>query len=262
MKTIWHGWLLSLQFLTVIPIRKEINWQPATARWSVRCFPIVGLLIGGILAGWYSFFSSFTSVSPLFLSISLLWLSIFLSGGLHADGWMDVSDAFFSYRDVTRRQEIMKDSRVGAFAVLSIMFLLSFRFLFMYETIGSHVSVMFFVLIPLLSRGFMALLLIYGRLAKATGMAAAFREHVFKRDAYVVIAILLFWLVSISVGVPYVFEKLVMLTAGALVCFLGARSFCEKQFGGITGDMLGAFVEGVETWLWFIIWLLHFFDTV
>jgi adenosylcobinamide-GDP ribazoletransferase len=259
MKMIWHGLLLSLQFLTAIPIQKEVSWEQGTARWSVRCFPIVGLLIGGMLAGWYLFFSSLTPVSPLFLSLSLLFLSIFLSGGLHADGWMDVSDAFFSYRDVERRQEIMKDSRVGAFAVLSIVFLLAFRFLFMYETIQSHVSIAVFVMIPMLSRGFMALLLVYGRLAKPTGMAAAFREHVLKRDAYFVMAALF---ASMSVAVSHLFLEMTLLTMGAFLCFFWARSFYEKQFGGITGDTLGAFVEGVETCLWFIIWLLHFFVTV
>ncbi|MBB5323463.1 adenosylcobinamide-GDP ribazoletransferase [Anoxybacillus tepidamans] len=257
MKAIRHGLLLALQFLTVFPLRKEISWEPETARWSVRMFPMVGLFIGGVLAVWY-WLLSLTPVSPLFLSLSLLFLSIFLSGGLHADGWMDVSDAFFSYRDAERRLEIMKDSRVGAFAVLSIVFLLSFRFLFLYETIVKHVSPIVFIIIPFLARVLMSLLLIYGRLAKPTGMAAAFREHLTKSDAYFIVVILCVGVAGFSFFHPV---ETTVLAMGALISFFWARSFYDKQFGGITGDMLGAFVEGTEAWLWFIIWLLPFFVT-
>lgn len=257
MKAVWSGFLLSVQFLTVIPIRKQIDWNDATARWSVRTFPLVGALIGSVEALTYFVFSSFSSVSPLFLALFLLWLSIWLAGGLHADGWMDVSDAFFSYRDIKRRQEIMSDSRVGAFAVLSILCLLSFRFLFMFETICSHLDVLLIAAIPLLSRIAMTWLLIYGKPAKQTGMAAAFREHIDRRDAYVAMAIGGCLLACVCIAAVSVFKTVVFLVGGTMFAALVARLFFEKQFGGITGDTLGAFVEGVETWLWLMIWLLR-----
>jgi adenosylcobinamide-GDP ribazoletransferase len=262
MKNAWNGWILSLQFLTVVPLRKEVEWNRETARWSFRFFPLVGILLGGLLAFQHWLFSHFTPVSHLFLSFWLLFFSVFFSGGLHLDGWMDVSDAFFSYRDVKRRQEIMSDSRVGAFAVLSVIFLLSFRFLFMYETIHPHFPSVFFLVVPVLSRGFMALLLAYGQLAKTTGMAAAFREHVVSIDAQIVMASLAVFLVSLIAAEIPLFFHITVLTICTFLFFLWVRSFYEKQFGGITGDTLGAFVEGVETVLWFIIWLLHFFVTV
>ncbi|WP_027408641.1 adenosylcobinamide-GDP ribazoletransferase [Anoxybacteroides tepidamans] len=257
MRPIWHGFVLALQFLTIVPLRMEVSWERETARWSVRAFPLVGVLLGGVLASVY-YVLSHLPVSSFFVALSLLFLSVFLPGGLHADGWMDVSDAFFSYRDAARRLEIMKDSRVGAFAVLSIMFLLSFRFLFLYETISAHISSLLFIVVPFFSRAWMALLLASGRLAKPTGMAAAFREHLGRNDIFWLIAALLLGTALVSLLRPlFAF----ILAAMAFVFFSGARVFYEKQFGGITGDMLGAFVEGAETWLWFIIWLLHFFVT-
>jgi adenosylcobinamide-GDP ribazoletransferase len=257
MKAVWHGLLLSVQFLTVIPVRKQIDWNEATARWSVRMFPLIGALIGSIEAAAYFIFSSFSSLSPLFLALSLMWLSIWLAGGLHADGWMDVSDAFFSYRDIKRRQEIMSDSRVGAFAVLSILCLLSFRFLFVFETIRSHLDIFLISVIPLLSRTAMAWLLIYGKPAKQTGMAAAFREHAGRYDGYAAIIIGSCLLACVCMIDVFVLGTVLLLAGGTLFAAFVARLFLEKQFGGITGDTLGAFVEGVETWLWFIIWLLR-----
>ncbi|ANB60758.1 adenosylcobinamide-GDP ribazoletransferase [Anoxybacteroides amylolyticum] len=253
---IWHGLCLALQFLTVFPLGKEVTWEEKTARWSVRMFPVVGLVVGSVQALVYWLFLQ-TSVSPLFLALFLLFFSIFLSGGLHADGWMDVSDAFFSYRDKERRLDIMKDSRVGAFAVLSIIFLLSFRFVFFYETIG-HVVPIVFIAIPFFSRSFMSLLLLYGKLAKPTGMAAAFREHVTKSDARFIIFLLSIGIASFVAIRPV---ETIVLALGAVFSWLSARSFYERQFGGITGDMLGAFVEGTEGWLWFLIWLLRSFVT-
>ncbi|KXG11100.1 adenosylcobinamide-GDP ribazoletransferase [Anoxybacillus rupiensis] len=249
------GWVLALQFLTVFPLRKEVNWQRDTARWSVRFFPAVGLLIGAALAGWYLLLR-WTPTSSLFLALSLLFLSIFLSGGLHADGWMDVSDAFFSYRDTARRLEILKDSRVGAFAVLSVVFLLAFRFLFLYETIVSGISPLVFVVIPFFSRTFMALLLMAAPLAKPTGMAAAFREHVTGADQAFILS---FFALTVAIFGWFQPHLMFVLLIGVVLSFWMARTFYKQQFGGITGDMLGAFVEGTEAWLWFIIWLLHFF---
>ncbi|GGJ59890.1 adenosylcobinamide-GDP ribazoletransferase [Anoxybacillus voinovskiensis] len=252
----WRGLCLALQFLTVFPLRKEVPWEAKTARWSVRMFPVVGLVVGSVQALVYWLFLQ-TSVSPLFLALFLLFLAIFLSGGLHADGWMDVSDAFFSYRDKERRLEIMKDSRVGAFAVLSLVFLLSFRFVFLYETIG-HVAPLIFIVIPFFSRSFMALLLSYGKLAKPNGMAAAFRKHVTKSETRFIL--LLLSIGTIVVGATYPVET-AALTLGAIFSWRSAQSFYDRQFGGITGDMLGAFVEGTEGWLWFLVWLLRSFVT-
>ncbi|WP_017435332.1 adenosylcobinamide-GDP ribazoletransferase [Saccharococcus caldoxylosilyticus] len=262
MKAAWSGLLLSLQFLTVIPVRRQIEWNGDVARWSVRLFPLIGAIIGAVAAMMYYLFSAFSSFSPLFLALFLMWLSVWLAGGLHADGWMDVSDAFFSYRDVKRRQEIMSDSRVGAFAVLSILFLLSFRFLFMFETICSDFDIFLIAVIPVFSRTAMAWLLICGKPAKQTGMAAAFREHADRYDAHAAMTIGSCLLACLCATHLSVFNTIIFLACGTIFAAFAARLFFERQFGGITGDTLGAFVEGMETWLWFIIWLLRSYVTV
>ncbi|HZG60330.1 MAG TPA: adenosylcobinamide-GDP ribazoletransferase [Anoxybacillus sp.] len=262
MKNIIGGLFLSFQLLTTFPIRKTVDWNKHSARWSVRFFPLVGLLLGGLLAVQYWLLVHYTSISTLFLSLWLLFFPVLFSGGLHLDGWMDCSDAFFSYRDQKRRQEIMSDSRVGAFAVISVIFLLSFRFLFIYETMMSGIELVFLLLVPFLSRSFMALLLIKGRLAKPDGMAAAFREHLNAVDGWIIAVVLLVIPLGLIAFDIYQLFSISLLVISALLCFIWSQSFYKKQFGGITGDTLGAFVEGVETWLWFTIWLLRYFGMV
>ncbi|MCG3083487.1 adenosylcobinamide-GDP ribazoletransferase [Anoxybacillus sp. LAT_35] len=243
----WHGVVLAIQFLTIIPIRMQVDWNERTARVAVLSFPFVGAIIGLFLVAIHVVLSD--HISSLVLSFLLLFSSIFLSGGLHADGWMDCSDAYFSYRDRQRRLDIMSDSRVGAFAVLSILFLLGFRFIFMFETV-SHMSLFSLFCIPLFSRFGMTLLLLTTPLAKQTGMAVAFRQHVDHRYAPFLVVYGLIALLS--------FETIVLFLS-LMLYYVVARVFAIKQFGGMTGDVLGAFIEGSETCLWLVIWLLHIF---
>ncbi|MCQ5364982.1 adenosylcobinamide-GDP ribazoletransferase [Anoxybacillus salavatliensis] len=243
----WRGVMLAAQFLTVFPLRMQVDWNERTARAAVLSFPFVGAMIGAFLVALYMFM--FHHVSVLVLSFLLMFFSIFLSGGLHADGWMDCSDAYFSYRDRQRRLDIMSDSRVGAFAVLSILFLLGFRFVFMFETVA-HMSLFSLFCLPLLSRLGMTLLLLTTPLAKQTGVAAAFRQHVDHRYVPFVMAYTFIVLLS---------RETIILFLALMLFYVVARAFAMKQFGGITGDVLGAFVEGGETFLWLVIWLLHTF---
>mgnify|MGYP003392776405 FL=1 len=46
-----------------------------------------------------------------------------VTGFLHLDGFMDVTDAVKSWRDLERRREILKDSHVGSFAVINLVLL-------------------------------------------------------------------------------------------------------------------------------------------
>ena len=92
---------------------------------------------------------------------------------------MDASDAFFSYRDKQKRLEIMKDPRIGAFGVLSVIVLLSARFLFIYEISLQAVDATFvlIVLIPFLSKSVMGILLLKVRQQKRRGL-----EHCLNRQ--------------------------------------------------------------------------------
>ena len=258
MKRAWNGWLLALQLFTIIPIQRSIEWNAPHVRWLVRTMPLAGALLGTLAALVYGACAALSFGPPSFLALLLLWLGIWLAGGLHADGFMDVSDAFFSYRDAKRRQEIMADSRVGAFAVLSLICLLSFRWLFLHEAIKAGISPALFIAIPLLSRAGAVWLLSAGKLAKSTGMAASLREYSSWRDAAWALGLACLVLLLLpAAGVPP--AAVVVLAAAMALCSLAAKPWAEKQFGGVSGDVLGALIEGGETVLWGVLWLLRLF---
>lgn len=256
-----YGLGLALQFLTAFPIRTAFPWTKETSKWSVHWYPVVGLLLGGLTAVQAHFLSQQSFISPLMVSFYLFSFSVALTGGLHLDGWMDCSDAYFSYGSKEKRLEIMKDPRTGAFGVVSVLFLLSWRFLLIYESlrIAPEKSWLLFLLIPFLARTSMGCLLISAPLAKEEGMAFAIKQNISK------MSFVMYALYFLGVGVGSWLAGMLFLFTGLTILgalfFLVSKRFATIEFGGITGDALGASSEGMETVLWLGGWLLLSFVT-
>src|SRR5712691_10732648 len=110
------GFFTALQFLTRIPVpRGEYRLED-----SVVWLPVVGLLLGGILAG-VDWAFSLIEIDQLVVSTVVVVLLLVLSGALHADGLMDTCDAVFGHASAERRLEIMRDPHVGAFGVVGLV---------------------------------------------------------------------------------------------------------------------------------------------
>ncbi|RBP08103.1 adenosylcobinamide-GDP ribazoletransferase [Rossellomorea aquimaris] len=261
---LFKSFLLNLQFFTILPIRKEFSIGKREMKWMVRTFPLLGLFVGVFLLGGYVFLNSLTHISPLGIAFFIWVMPIVLTGGIHLDGYMDASDAFFSYRDKKKRLDIMKDPRVGAFGVLSLVVLLSSKFLFIYETILQTHSpffiVMILVSIPFLSRMMMGASLILIPAAQTSGMGYGFRKNMTGYDLIWIVSGLLLGGVGSFYLNWFYFYALFTLVALAVFWFVYSRSI--KWFGGMSGDTIGASVEGVELCLWMTIWLLHVFAMV
>ncbi|WP_071396454.1 adenosylcobinamide-GDP ribazoletransferase [Bacillus tuaregi] len=263
MKTI-KGLIMAFQFFTSIPIPYEVPMDRVHIEKAIKTFPILGLLQGIFYAFVLFLISEWTPLSPLAAAF-FVWLSmIVITGGLHLDGWMDASDAYFSYRDLSRRLEIMKDSRVGAFGVLSVIVLLSAKFLFIYETAVqlSYSTYALIAFIPFLSKSVMGILLIRVKAAKEEGLGTLFKNAASRYTLWIY-PIYTLILVGVFFGFwPKVLGGAFLLILVAMMFVVFAARKTVKWFGGITGDVLGASVEGVEIALWMTLWLWHYFATV
>ncbi len=95
----------------------RVDWEKKALSWALCWFPLVGLAVGAVLwlwlalAGWLGFGAVFTAALALLLPIAL-------SGGIHLDGFCDTCDALSSHQSRERKLEILKDSHTGAFAVI------------------------------------------------------------------------------------------------------------------------------------------------
>lgn len=263
MKTI-KGLIMAVQFFTCIPIPYEVPMDKVHIEKAIKTFPVLGLLQGVFYAFVIFALSAWTPLTPIACAF-FVWLSmIVLTGGLHLDGWIDVSDAYFSYRDQNRRLEIMKDSRVGAFGVLSVLVLLSAKFLFISEIVIrlNDATYVLIALIPFLGKCVMGILLIHVKAAKEEGLGTLFKNAASKYTLwnYPFYVIILFG--GLAALWPGAIGGAFLLLLAAIVFILVAAKKTVKWFGGITGDVLGASVEGVEMVLWMTLWLWHYFVTV
>ncbi len=254
------GFLINIQFFTAIPLTLELPMDNEHLRKAVQAFPLLGLIQGIIYSLLLYMCLEFTPFSHL-ASAFLLWLAtILLTGGIHLDGWMDASDAYFSYQDQGKRLEIMKDPRTGAFGVLSILVLLSCRFLFIYEStsnVGNLLYIMIAV-IPFLSKSVMGVLLLTVKSAKNEGLGTLFQSAAKLQELWPYPIYLVGILILISLLIKeFILIGLMILVAAC--CLFLVRRKAVKWFGGITGDVLGAAVEGTELLLWMTVWLLHYF---
>lgn len=261
MKAYLNGLIIAVQFFSIFPIQREIPMTDKNMNGLIRALPLFGLLFGVIYAGTTYLLIEQTTISPLMITFILWLLGIILTGAIHLDGWMDASDAFFSYRNQERRLEIMEDPRIGAFGVISAIILLAAKFLFIYEVVLQLeiYSYVLILLIPFFSRILVALILVFVPAAKEEGLGFYFQQAVEKKSLrfyllyFLLIGLFLtmwnftsLWMVSI----------LLLLT---ITSFLIIRKKVLQWFGGMTGDVLGASLEGLEVCLWMVLWLLHSF---
>lgn len=96
------------------------GWDERARGKMLLCLPFVGMEIGLL---WWGAGILSRFLSPLLGAAVLAFFPWIATGALHLDGFLDVVDAVRSCRNLERRREILKDSHVGAFAVIGCMLL-------------------------------------------------------------------------------------------------------------------------------------------
>ncbi len=102
-------------------------WDEKARDKMLLFLPFVGLEMGAIwaLLAWICQKFEFPA---LISGLILAFYPYLVTGFLHLDGFMDVTDAVKSYRSLERRREILKDSHVGYFAVIGVVLLVLAQF--------------------------------------------------------------------------------------------------------------------------------------
>ena len=154
------------------------------------------------------------------------------------DGLMDSFDAVFSRRDRETRLKILDDPHAGSFAVIGcILILMAKTFLFA-EIFSQKLHANFLFFVPVYSRLGMAVLLNNVKFAKNDGLAVTLGGLRNKRDNFLfIILFLMLAFFNKSLMIPIIFIS-------SLIIWIKT---CIEIFGGITGDLLGAFLEISET---------------
>lgn len=243
--------MLALQFFTILPINKNLPMEKRSITGMYSIFPWIGAGIGAVACLMLSF-----EWSSLMTGFSIVVVGVIVSGGLHMDGFIDTSDAFFSYKDRSKRFEILEDPRVGAFGVMAVVFLALGKVIIISEVLSADSFHWIFVLlIPFFSRATLTLLFSITASAKTSGLAYYFKGKV--NANVVLIATLCHFFIGIGVLgwlTNWMAAVTVTVVLIAFICLF--RSWILKNFGGLTGDLLGASVEISEVVLWLTLLLL------
>ncbi|MBZ0096165.1 MAG: adenosylcobinamide-GDP ribazoletransferase [Sulfuricella sp.] len=228
--------LLALQFLTCLPVSLKAAPNPVDWGRSALAYPLVGLLIGLLLAGLQHLIDH---ADPLLQAALLTVTWALITGGLHLDGLADSADAWVGgHGDRERTMAIMKDPRSGPAAVstLALVLLLKFAALAGLIKAGAWPALL---LAPVLGRSALVALLLGTPYVRPGGMGSAMSAHLPRTAA--VLALLLVAAAGLLAG-----KAGALALAVAAAAWLGLRWMMMRRLNGMTGDTLGAAVELTE----------------
>jgi adenosylcobinamide-GDP ribazoletransferase len=240
MRAMINSFVIAFAMYSKIPMPR-VDWNKDNMRYVMCFFPVIGVVIGGIVY-WWSELAKICSVGIGFQAAIYILLPIVITGGIHMDGLLDTSDALSSYQTREKKLEIMKDSHAGAFAVIvcACYFLLSYGIWQEINTSAIPILAIGFVL----SRALSGLSIVTFPIAKNSGLASMFAEEAKKKVTLVVMLLYIILCSSLMLWINFKLGAICIVTAGLV--FVYYRYMSVKQFGGITGDVAGYFLQVVE----------------
>ena len=149
MKTLLHAYAMCQSMFCAIPCPWKI-WDEKAKGKMLLFLPIIGLEIGAIWAG-LAWLCGFLKLPALVTGLVLCAYPYIITGFIHLDGYMDVTDAVKSWRNLERRREILKDSHVGSFAVIGIVLLMLAQFA-LFASVPAEANFLILIFIPAVSR--------------------------------------------------------------------------------------------------------------
>jgi adenosylcobinamide-GDP ribazoletransferase len=219
----------------------QVEWSDENRKYSMCFFPLIGAVIGLLLWGWLCLCDAL-KVGILLKGAVGAIIPLLVTGGIHMDGFMDTSDAIASWQTRERRLEILKDTHTGAFAVIGCA-----GYLLLSAAVYGEMPVQAAPMLMgvfMISRSLSTLALAFFKSARPGGMMDGFARTAHRR------------MVSIVAAVYAVFCAMLWAVCGKWIavgcfaatadCFAYYRHMAYKNFGGVTGDLAGWFVQITE----------------
>jgi adenosylcobinamide-GDP ribazoletransferase len=234
MKKLYKGFIMALSMFTIIPI-PYVEWDDDSVKNMMKFYPLIGAIVGGIWSTIY-YLMGILNVPIVLKSVIIMIVPFIITGMLHLDGFMDVCDAILSRRDKEEKLRILKDSKVGAFAVISVLILFFLQFGGIYSFVEKNIQFYVLLLVSITSRSVVAYFLLSRRTIKQSTLGTYFKkgtniyDRIIMLISLLIVLILAFTLINIK-GIILV----LLITLGITL----AIEKCKKEFGGISGDVAG-----------------------
>jgi adenosylcobinamide-GDP ribazoletransferase len=226
----------ALQFLTLFPCPKRIDYANADVGQAAIFFPVIGLIMGFILVLGNFLLDPFASAG--LSSVILISLLAFMTRGLHLDGVGDTFDGLGAGGDRDRMLTVMDDSHIGVFGLVAIVLILSLK---IHALESLDVDRWRALLVATILGRWAMVLLAYRSKAAKDGLGARLIDHL--QTKHFLFATLITFLLVAAIwrgnGIAMMAWVAIFTTA--------SKSYFHRRLGGVTGDTLGAIEELSET---------------
>lgn len=226
------GFLTLISFFTRIPVGRKIEFNEENFIKSLNLFTLMGAVIGFLMCIIYLIFNNIyiSFVRGLILTIGY----IVITGGIHLDGASDTSDGIFSGRTGDRIFEIMSDSHIGAFGVITLILIILSQFVFF-----SYLSIEAVFMMPVVGRASTIVACWNKKYAKKSkGMGTAFIENIDNR--VLMVNLLILFVLSM-----FSWNRIAMVTSSFATVSISyfISTLIDDKIGGMTGDTCGFITE-------------------
>lgn len=230
-----------MRTLTAIPVPgRDAEKMSSALMW----FPVVGLLLGLAVCGTIMLPGLAAGRTwPEGSAVLAIIAGILLTRGIHLDGLADWADGFWGSRDREKILAIMKDPHIGSFGTVAVVCVVLAKWVFLACLIAAG-SLEWVIAAYAVSRTMPVVLLVAEPYARAGGgTAAPFAQGAGQKHlAVAMLQTLVF--VPLLCGMQWMWPATLLAGWGFTRLF---GMWCRKRIGGITGDVLGACSEIVET---------------
>ena len=223
---------VAFAMFSALPV-PQFAWNQKNMRYAMCAFPLIGVVIGGL---W-----CLCGALPLPMpakAAGFCLIPVWVTGGIHLDGYADTCDALSSYGDREKKLEILKDPHCGAFAVIRLCsYFAAYLALCACVDFTPRVGLCW-TLALVLERALSGLAVASFPMAKNTGLAHTFATAA---DRTTVRRVLMALAALLSAALLALGGWALVLAA--LLVFARYHVVSNKQFGGITGDLAGWFLQ-------------------
>ena len=221
---------VAFAMFSAVPV-PQFNWTEKNMRYAMCAFPLIGVVIGLL---WF-----LCGVLPLpgaARAAGFCLIPVWVTGGIHLDGYADTCDALSSYGDREKKLEILKDPHCGAFAVIRLC-----SYFAAYLALCACVQFtpqagLLWMMALVLERALSGYAVAAFPMAKNTGLAHTFASAADRATVRRVLALLAAVLCCAMLALGGW-----ALVLAALAVLWRYHAVACKQFGGITGDRPGGF---------------------
>ena len=232
MKKYFRAFMMCMTMFCSIPCPFH-TWDDDSRPLMTLFLPFVGTWIG-ILWALSAYVMNLLGI-PVFLKAAVLCAFPFLvTGGMHIDGFMDVTDAVRSWRDLEERRRILKDPNAGSFAVIDTILLVMFQFAAFCSLKGTE-NLFTLILIPTISRCAAAICVTVLRPMSISEYAGSYRKGI-KKSHVIFLAVV----TVIAVALGFIFlGKYGFVSAVVAAGYLLRMYRANRSLGGMSGDISG-----------------------